>query len=166
METGASFPKPAPFYLPFIGEIYSLALLGAHRDRLLHRSVLLVPALNHVGPRRKSLYCKRSVVARHCKEGVTDHADIRADTGMHIALDRDHDFLAGERFVQGRLPRRLRLVPVGVHLGLWMDVVVGGVAVLDLEALPRHQPDHVRFVDRKSTRLNSSHLVISYAVFC
>src|SRR2546426_2603826 len=26
--------------------------------------------------------------------------------------------------------------------------------------------DHVRPVDRKSTRLNSSHLVISYAVFC
>src|SRR2546426_1592984 len=24
----------------------------------------------------------------------------------------------------------------------------------------------IRFVDRKSTRLNSSHLVISYAVFC
>src|ERR1035437_4046126 len=89
METGASFPKPAPFYLSFIGEIYSLALLGAHRDRLLHRSVLLVPALNHVGPRRKSLYCKRSVVARHGKEGVTDHADIGAHPGMHVALHRD-----------------------------------------------------------------------------
>src|SRR2546426_9311158 len=28
------------------------------------------------------------------------------------------------------------------------------------------QPDEVTFEDRKSTRLNSSHLVISYAVFC
>src|SRR2546426_2624594 len=28
------------------------------------------------------------------------------------------------------------------------------------------QHDHVLPVDRKSTRLNSSHLVISYAVFC
>src|SRR2546426_9185711 len=27
-------------------------------------------------------------------------------------------------------------------------------------------PDLVRTLDRKSTRLNSSHLVISYAVFC
>src|SRR6266850_5786949 len=27
-------------------------------------------------------------------------------------------------------------------------------------------PLHVRILDRKSTRLNSSHLVISYAVFC
>src|SRR5215467_15083763 len=31
----------------------------------------------------------------------------------------------------------------------------------------RHRRDHVlRHQDRKSTRLNSSHLVISYAVFC
>src|SRR5256885_11113269 len=27
-------------------------------------------------------------------------------------------------------------------------------------------PQHTQLVDRKSTRLNSSHLVISYAVFC
>src|SRR5256885_16925484 len=30
----------------------------------------------------------------------------------------------------------------------------------------RHQRQNVRLQDRKSTRLNSSHLVISYAVFC
>src|SRR5688500_11551569 len=29
-----------------------------------------------------------------------------------------------------------------------------------------HQSEEVGLVDRKSTRLNSSHLVISYAVFC
>src|SRR5256885_5103011 len=29
-----------------------------------------------------------------------------------------------------------------------------------------HQPLSVGSIDRKSTRLNSSHLVISYAVFC
>src|SRR5256885_8145806 len=31
---------------------------------------------------------------------------------------------------------------------------------------PRFQFTHLHFGDRKSTRLNSSHLVISYAVFC
>ena len=30
----------------------------------------------------------------------------------------------------------------------------------------RYRSFHERFADRKSTRLNSSHLVISYAVFC
>src|SRR5256885_6583188 len=42
--------------------------------------------------------------------------------------------------------------------------------VLDLLAVPDHRPDLKRRLqlaqDRKSTRLNSSHLVISYAVFC
>src|SRR3989454_2837857 len=36
-------------------------------------------------------------------------------------------------------------------------------AVLPLVPLPRR---HTQVLDRKSTRLNSSHLVISYAVFC
>src|SRR2546426_8043590 len=31
---------------------------------------------------------------------------------------------------------------------------------------PGEYPGHFRTIDRKSTRLNSSHLVISYAVFC
>src|SRR5205814_9003437 len=39
-----------------------------------------------------------------------------------------------------------------------LDLVVG----LDLAVRLSHQPDE----DRKSTRLNSSHLGISYAVFC
>src|SRR2546426_2555950 len=32
--------------------------------------------------------------------------------------------------------------------------------------VPRLKPEEVETGDRKSTRLNSSHLVISYAVFC
>src|SRR2546426_9281067 len=39
----------------------------------------------------------------------------------------------------------------------------------DLGGIPRPRRHHLaprRKVDRKSTRLNSSHLVISYAVFC
>src|SRR5256885_8429726 len=38
-------------------------------------------------------------------------------------------------------------------------------ASLDIMIFTR-QSGHHRFGDRKSTRLNSSHLVISYAVFC
>src|SRR2546426_4673561 len=33
-------------------------------------------------------------------------------------------------------------------------------------SLPEQRPTESRSEDRKSTRLNSSHLVISYAVFC
>src|SRR2546426_7398509 len=35
-----------------------------------------------------------------------------------------------------------------------------------LQAAPAREVDADRVQDRKSTRLNSSHLVISYAVFC
>src|SRR5256885_7277054 len=35
-----------------------------------------------------------------------------------------------------------------------------------LRAAPEHLRQMLDFQDRKSTRLNSSHLVISYAVFC
>src|SRR5256885_2509009 len=39
-------------------------------------------------------------------------------------------------------------------------VAVGGVRQAE------HGYSHMAVIDRKSTRLNSSHLVISYAVFC
>src|SRR5258708_11034174 len=39
-----------------------------------------------------------------------------------------------------------------------------GVHVMDHDGRPVERPAH--HVDRKSTRLNSSHQIISYAVFC
>src|SRR5256885_13181532 len=47
--------------------------------------------------------------------------------------------------------------------------VVGRVARADREAVPGRAAVRLEVggrIDRKSTRLNSSHLVISYAVFC
>src|SRR5256885_13807458 len=35
-----------------------------------------------------------------------------------------------------------------------------------IDAASLESPDYLQEADRKSTRLNSSHLVISYAVFC
>src|SRR5256885_142733 len=43
---------------------------------------------------------------------------------------------------------------------LYVDRSPQEIRVVDIALLPRHRRD------RKSTRLNSSHLVISYAVFC
>src|ERR1039457_7321749 len=42
----------------------------------------------------------------------------------------------------------------------------GAVTAPDSRQLCRRSGDGFRVPDRKSTRLNSSHLVISYAVFC
>src|SRR5688500_19168763 len=44
--------------------------------------------------------------------------------------------------------------------------VPSGASTGQREALELRDGDKKRYLDRKSTRLNSSHLVISYAVFC
>src|SRR5690349_22057382 len=48
-------------------------------------------------------------------------------------------------------------------VGNWLGAEIDGVAVETLGAWARAS---VTFTDRKSTRLNSSHVEISYAVFC
>src|SRR5260221_13513926 len=54
---------------------------------------------------------------------------------------------------------------------LSVDIDLNYIAHIDREEMLRERPDIVKalaehFLDRKSTRLNSSHTVISYAVFC
>src|SRR5690625_5320044 len=48
------------------------------------------------------------------------------------------------------------------HVGLWQEVEQGR----RLRARVQHQGSRFSNRDRKSTRLNSSHVAISYAVFC
>src|SRR5688500_19437212 len=50
-----------------------------------------------------------------------------------------------------------------VEVDLIAPELLGGVVAV---AVPEDHPAAGSQVDRKSTRLNSSHLVISYAVFC
>src|SRR5256885_8424701 len=70
-----------------------------------------------------------------------------------------------------RRPPRSTLFPYttlfrspGAALGRHLDAVQRDVEVAALERRDQRLP--VVLEDRKSTRLNSSHLVISYAVFC
>src|SRR5947199_5407072 len=62
--------------------------------------------------------------------------------------------LDGPRHLAGALGLPLQL----------LEVLVAGQT--QLLGDPRHHPGRVVDQDRKSTRLNSSHLGISYAVFC
>src|SRR5205814_10559145 len=48
----------------------------------------------------------------------------------------------------------------------WYELGVVFVLALAVAGLQMVEPLFMRFIDRKSTRLNSSHLGISYAVFC
>src|SRR5207302_10781565 len=56
----------------------------------------------------------------------------------------------------------------GIHLGLWIRLRAGSSVRPEGESNASRHGLLRRFlcVDRKSTRLNSSHVKISYAVFC
>src|SRR2546426_7942781 len=80
----------------------------------------------------------------------------------------DHDLLALEH-----LAHRVELdLHLGHATGLRgvderpSDIVIADQGVLELDARLLGEPQRHGVGDRKSTRLNSSHLVISYAVFC
>src|SRR5438874_6460454 len=60
-------------------------------------------------------------------------------------------------------PRLLQAVFVVADDGAFGYVGAAREALLDLQ---RRHPDAADLEDRKSTRLNSSHVEISYAVFC
>src|SRR5258708_26497790 len=70
---------------------------------------------------------------------------------------------------QGRLAKTDKVILTIVFLAQFM--VVLDISIVNV-ALPSIQRDlhfgaaNLQWVDRKSTRLNSSHQIISYAVFC
>src|SRR2546426_8743433 len=55
---------------------------------------------------------------------------------------------------------------VTAALGRDRDRALSAIRAARPRDLPQRLPEALRTADRKSTRLNSSHLVISYAVFC
>src|SRR5947207_1371293 len=88
-----------------------------------------------------------------CLQGADDLRLVGAlEAPAHPALGRDAGELAGI----GRL---------GVAVGGDPATVVTPDRVLVEFSVPEASLEHLR-LDRKSTRLNSSHTVISYAVFC
>src|SRR2546426_4598984 len=58
-----------------------------------------------------------------------------------------------------------RLVPTRIKAQRVEDCISGGMRNSEGARVDKKAAAH-RITDRKSTRLNSSHLVISYAVFC
>src|SRR5688572_32054617 len=64
-------------------------------------------------------------------------------------------------FLTGQRDRIIRLIQQGFHLA-----VATAPVEADQGGMIPHSPRFVLVEDRKSTRLNSSHSQISYAVFC
>src|SRR2546426_6079487 len=102
---------------------------------------------------------------------------------MAVAVARESDLAAVRRPSGLHVPRRVRSearAPGAVRVDdVDVGVTIGGVGERELRdrgarnieldrgrASPKRGRARDVAVDRKSTRLNSSHLVISYAVFC
>src|SRR5207248_4447456 len=69
--------------------------------------------------------------------------------------------IPGERFVAARREEHVRATPIERQIGVSRE----RSRVLERRGVVRDEQIRTR-IDRKSTRLNSSHRTISYAVFC
>src|SRR5207244_10957227 len=97
------------------------------------------------------------VIARVCTLSLHDALPILSDdVPRRDRGEGRRDPVAGERPrpVPGRVDRRRGTTP---DHHVWLTLVLPGAYCT--EAMRRR-------IDRKSTRLNSSHQIISYAVFC
>src|SRR5205807_2820557 len=141
-------------------DLASLARLG---QRLLERApgrraarAIAVESEHHRGHQAKDA---AEVLGRgrgaERGEGVVDPGLVQPHD-VHIALDDHYSCEAGTR--AARLVDAVELAPLVKQHGLGR--VQEGRELYGIYETRRSRPD------RKSTRLNSSHLVISYAVFC
>src|SRR3989442_4777110 len=69
-------------------------------------------------------------------------------------------------FLMIRRPPRSTLFPYTTLFRSLIAVLEVGVRDVELDVADAFHVSRFRFPDRKSTRLNSSHVRISYAVFC
>src|SRR5690606_41988870 len=85
----------------------------------------------------------------------SDLGPLTLDNGQHILIGAYRDCLALMRTVGVDVERALRRLPMTLRYA-------DGTGL----AFPDWAPPFDALADRKSTRLNSSHVKISYAVFC
>src|SRR5207253_10962549 len=63
-------------------------------------------------------------------------------------------------------PGQFLLLRCGTFIGVSVEFVAATAWLAELFTHPQHREAIIGYTDRKSTRLNSSHVAISYAVFC
>src|SRR3989454_11689426 len=88
--------------------------------------------------------------------------------GLAIALKEPVSNVAGWAFIIWRRPFEVGdRIQIGPHAGDVIDLGLFQFTLNEIGAWVQADQSSGRIIqDRKSTRLNSSHLVISYAVFC
>src|SRR6266849_915246 len=74
------------------------------------------------------------------------HVDVHFHPWVLVALYRQHNFFTGESLLEGSCAWWLRLVPLAIVFRSGMNIVGGGVVVLDFDILSRHYGEHVRMI--------------------
>src|SRR5690348_14703623 len=97
---------------------------------------------------------------------VTGLAFVNAKQNAEAAAD-----VANEQMLQAQASDRAKtkfLANMSHELRTPLNAIIGFSEVIKLDAQqPKERyPEYAQYIDRKSTRLNSSHPSISYAVFC
>src|SRR5688500_13053388 len=93
--------------------------------------------------------------------GEVDDTAVAPDVGVQDferAISKDRPIAVVTSMIGIQL---LAMLPIGQEAKVPMLTTSGTARITEM-----NNPWIFRFLDRKSTRLNSSHLVISYAVFC
>src|SRR3712207_7178513 len=85
-------------------------------------------------------------------DGIDARGPLPADTVFFVAGRGDYDLVVAMYHDQGHGPVKVLGIEAGVNISVGLPVI-------------RTSVDHGTALDRKSTRLNSSHANISYAVF-
>src|SRR5215831_1292556 len=123
-----------------------LTLFGGERDFLVFFAKLFVDESQGIVARWQALDLKLPIGTGNRVEGILHHVDVHLHPRVLVTLDGKKDFFARKTLTKRCGLRGLRFVPLAVVSRLGMDVVRGGVAVDDLEALAGHHAEHVRMV--------------------
>src|SRR5258707_14376318 len=117
------------------GGVKCFGVLGGERHFYVLFAELFLDEGDGVVAWRQALDLELAIGTGHGEKRALGHVDEHAHPGMLVALDRKHDFFAGESFLERDGRRRLRLVPLAVVLGSGMNVVGGRIAVDDFDGL-------------------------------
>src|SRR2546421_2915521 len=103
-------------------EVGGLGFAAADRNLLAFRPEPFVPRRHRVLAGRQAGQCEGAARVRDREVWRPQHGEIAVHPGVHIAFDRNELRLV-PRGPDWRRSLRLRLVPLGIDAGEWMDVV-------------------------------------------
>src|ERR1039458_3914391 len=146
LQNVAAFPLPGLLAASLKALVHGFGFFGRHRDFLVLLAQFLVHECDRVISRRQAFDFIFSALVGDGIERVLHYIDVHLHPGVLIALDRQHDFFAGEVLFDRSGRWWLRFVPLAIIFRCGMDVVRGLIVILNLHGLSRHYAPPVRMI--------------------